>query len=76
MVMLDRIEKAILAAHAAGNGQAMAELYAEAAQHMLSNGQIERGCFYLTQGYVFALEEGLASASGIHARLVELGHEI
>ncbi len=58
------LEARLLAAHAAGDGVALARLYAEAAEA----GGPGAG-FYLTQAWIFALEAGLPEAEEIGARL-------
>ena len=72
---LDRLNQQVLAAHKEGDGRRLSELYARAGHRMISDGQITEGCFFLTQAYVFALEEGMDSADNIHATLVKLGHD-
>ena len=42
---------------------------------LIAEGDIQQGCFFLTQGYVFALEEGLDSADRLHKILVKHGHD-
>jgi len=61
----------MLAAHAAGNRQALISLYARAAT--ISEG--EAAAFYLTQSYIFALEAGDPRAASLRAQLVAIGAE-
>ncbi len=72
---LDSFNQEVLAAHEKGDGRRLSDLYTRAGQQMIDDGQIAEGCFFLTQGYVFALEEGMDSAAGIHATLVRLGYD-
>ncbi len=71
----DALDRALLAAHAAGDGAALARLYAQAADEAEARGQEARAGFYLTHAYVFALEQGDAAAGALHARLKALGRE-
>ncbi|MGR3435537.1 MAG: hypothetical protein ACU0CO_11720 [Shimia sp.] len=63
------LDARLLAAHAAGDGAALAALYAEAA----AGAEGERSWFYLTHAYVFALEAGLEAATGYGEALVAAG---
>ena len=58
------LDARLLAAHAAGDGAALARLYAEAA----AAGGPGAG-FYLTQAWVFALEAGLTEAERYGGKL-------
>ena len=71
----DTLDRALLAAHAAGDGAALARLYTRAADEAEARGHEARAGFYLTQAYVFALEQGDAAAGALHARLKALGRE-
>ncbi len=71
----DALDRALLAAHAAGDGAALCQLYAQAADLAEAGGQVDRACFYLTHAYVFALERGDGAAGTLHARLKALGRE-
>lgn len=72
---LQEIDSAILAAHDKGDGVRLAALYAQAGRRMVADGDIDEGCFFLTQAYVFALEHGLEDAERIHAELVSFGRD-
>lgn len=67
------LEKALQAAHAAGDGARLARLYARAAD---TAPDVETAGFMLTQAYVFALECGDAMAPALHSRLCRTGREI
>lgn len=69
----ETLDAALLAAHAAGDGAALARLYAEAA-HGAEDPEAEG--FFLTQALVFALESGLDEAEGLRARLCGMGREL
>ncbi|WP_121025146.1 hypothetical protein [Litoreibacter meonggei] len=56
----------LLAAHAAGDVEALIALYTQASQEAVQ--EVARG-FYLTHAYVFALEAGDARAYGLAAGL-------
>ncbi|MEM6497702.1 MAG: hypothetical protein AAGB04_23245 [Pseudomonadota bacterium] len=69
------LEKALLEAHAQGDGKLLAELYEWAADISEADGDIEAASFYLTHALVFALQEGLESSKVLRARLHEYGRE-
>ena len=72
---LEEIDRCILVAHAAADGQELSKLYAMAGTILINDGHINKGCFFLTQSYVFSLEEGLPAADDIYNTLVKLGHD-
>jgi len=59
---LDRIDAAVMAAHAAGNGAELARLYGEAADGFAAHGDLDTACFFYTQAYIYALEQGATEA--------------
>jgi len=67
----DRLDDALLAAHAAGDRDRLISLYAQAADTHTG----EAAAFYLTHAYVFALEAGDPRAVALRARLAEMGSE-
>ncbi|MGC1504755.1 MAG: hypothetical protein WA782_11520 [Sulfitobacter sp.] len=69
---MNSIDAALLAAHAAGDGQAMMRLYALAAETAQTP---DAAAFFLTHAYVFALETGHADAQRLHQQLVNAGRE-
>lgn len=71
----EALERAILEAHAAGDGARLASLYRQAGLRFLKEGETDAGTFYLTNAYIFALESGDPLADDLHARLVALGRE-
>lgn len=70
------LHKAMLDAHDEENGQLLASLYEKAADEAENRGNIDAACFFLTHAYVFALEEGLASAEQLQMRLWRHGREV
>lgn len=66
------LDDRLLAAHAAGDRDALVALYTEAAEAAASEGAAG---FYLTHAYVFALERGHPAAPALRARLVAMGRE-
>jgi len=60
----------LLDAHAMGDGAALIQLYAEAAD---TAGTLDAACFFLTHAYVHALEQGDSRAARLHARLAAHG---
>ncbi len=71
----EELNSRILDAWSQGDDPLLAGLYAAAGQLMLDSGLVDEGCFFLTQAYILALENGLGSAPTIHAELVRLGRE-
>ncbi|KUJ80792.1 hypothetical protein AVO45_07105 [Ruegeria marisrubri] len=69
---MNDLDARLVAAHAAGDRAALADLYEEAAD--AASDEVACG-FYLTQAYVYALEAGLAKAAALRARLVRMGRE-
>jgi hypothetical protein len=72
---LDQINADLLVAHARGDKPALVRLYLRAGEHMLSLGDIDAGCFYMTHAYIFALDCGDESVAEIHQILVAHGRE-
>ncbi|MDW4497671.1 hypothetical protein R5H30_06740 [Sulfitobacter sp. D35] len=66
------LDARLLAAHAAGDLDALVELYAEAAE--TARDDTARG-FYLTHAHVYALERGHPKAAALRNRLVDMGRE-
>ncbi|ASM72061.1 MULTISPECIES: hypothetical protein [Roseobacteraceae] len=62
----------LLAAHAAGDHRALVDLYARAADGAQN---VDAACFFLTQAYVFALEQNTPQISALRARLAAEGRE-
>jgi hypothetical protein len=59
---LDSLDGAVIAAHEAGDGMRLARLYGEAADRFAEDGDIAAACFFYTQAYIFALEQGAPEA--------------
>lgn len=62
----------LLAAHAADDRRALAELYEAAAK---ATDDEDAAGFFLTQAYVFALETGHAATGRLRAALVAAGRD-
>ena len=69
------LDRALLAAHAAGEAGLLPGLYARATELRAGEGDIDAAAFYLTQAYVYALEAGDDAARDHHARLRDWGRE-
>jgi hypothetical protein len=69
------LDRALLAAHAAGDHAALVTLYRDAATLREQQGDVDAACFYLTHAYVFALEQGAGGAEALRTRLMEYGRE-
>jgi len=65
----------VLRAHAKGDFAALVELYAAAGDRALRAGEIDAGCFFTTQAYVFALQDGHGQAEALRATLMRHGRE-
>ena len=63
------LEQDVLAAHARGDGAALASLYSQAADAAET---VDAAAFFLTHAFVYALEFGLPSAADLNARLVAM----
>jgi hypothetical protein len=72
---LEKLNADLLAAHARDDKPALVRLYHTAGDHLLSLGDIDAGCFYLTHAYIFALDCGDKFAAEIHQTLVAHGRE-
>lgn len=72
----DRLDDLLMSAHARNDGEALAELYAVAADQSEAAGQTDATCFYLTHAYVFALQFGLDVARDLQMRLWRYGREV
>lgn len=69
---MNDLDARMIAAHDAGDREALIGLYTEAAD--VAN-ELDACCFFLTHAYVFALEAGAPQAKALHARLVAHGRE-
>ena len=65
----------LLAAYARGDGREMMQIYQAAGRVALDAGDIDAGCFLLTQAYVYGLELGAIEAEELRAILVQYGRE-
>ena len=65
----------LLAAYARGDGREMMQIYQAAGRVALDAGDIDAGCFLLTQAYVYGLELGAAEAEELRTILVQYGRE-
>ena len=63
----------LLKAHAQGDGPALVDLYAQAAQMAKDDQDIDRAGFYLTHAWIFALECGHPKANAIRDELRQQG---
>ncbi len=65
----------LLAAYARGDGREMMQIYQAAGRVALDAGDIDAGCFLLTQAYVYGLELGAIEAEELRAILIQYGRE-
>ena len=68
-------DAALLAAHAARDGDAIVRLYREAAEAHEARGDVDQACFYFTQAYIWALEAGHPETGALHTRLKARGRD-
>jgi len=71
----DDLDTRLLAAHAAGDMAKLIGLYEMAADLSAQEPDVSAASFFLTQAYVFALDQGDPRAAGLHARLKAWGRE-
>ncbi len=69
------LDQLLLDAHAADDRTRLAGLYAQAADLSEGRGDIDAACFFLTQAFVFALDEGLPVCRELQLRLYRHGRE-
>lgn len=69
------LEEELLAAHANRDLHRLARGYARAADLAELGGQVDQACFFLTQGWIFALEAGDPLSDTLKARLIAHGRE-
>lgn len=69
----NRLEDRLLDAHRRDDTATLCAIYTEAADIVERDGRIDEACFYLTQGFVLALERGAPEKDELHRRLVAHG---
>ncbi|MDE0522693.1 MAG: hypothetical protein OXH79_12125 [Boseongicola sp.] len=67
------LERDLLAAHEASDGNALIGLYAVAADKAEASDDIDSAAFFLTHAWIFALERGDERAEALRARLASWG---
>ena len=72
---LDELNSRILDAWGRSDGVLLAELYADAGNAFIGMDREDEGCFFLTQAYILALENGLGIAATVREELVRRGRE-
>lgn len=53
----------------------LSAIYTDAADMCEQRGDIDEACFFLTQAYVHALQQGSLNAATLHQRLMAYGRE-
>ena len=66
----DGVNEKLIKAHEENDLSALVSLYTSAGDTSERAGDIDAACFYLTQAYVFALDEGLKQADDLYKRLL------
>ncbi len=69
----DTLDAGLLQAHADHDLPGLIDLYTQAADQAEAAGDINAACFFLTQAFVFALEDGAPEAIPLNQRLVTHG---
>lgn len=74
-VVVDNVQLAVALseAHAANDHAALVRVYGQIADAAEMAGEIDSACFFLTQAYVFALENGAPEATMLEDRLRHFG---
>ena len=75
MKLLEEINELILTAHKLNNIGELSILYENLGMYELRRNNTDSGCFFLTNAYIYALEENLKSAEQIHKVLTKYGRE-
>ena len=74
---LARIDEELLIAHGRKDQRRLAELYSDAGKLLEQGGEVDRACFFFTQGYVFALDQHLPElVDDLVSRLRGHGREV
>jgi len=74
-VTRDQLDRALIAAHKAGDGARMSRLYGAAGDTADTAGRVDEACFFWTHAYIFALEAGLPEAETYRTSLKRYGRE-
>ena len=73
---LQELDRKLADAHSQGDAGRLAHLYAEAAQRLAAEGELDRAVFLFVNAYVWALDAGEeAVAAKAHRVLLEMGRE-
>lgn len=75
MKTLDELNEDLLRAYSENDAATIIALYTEAGKRAFEANDIDAGCFYTVQAYVFALQEGHPETNSLHAKLIEYGRE-
>ena len=74
--MNDKLDQRLIAANLANDNIELIALYQHAAEISEAKGAVDETCFFLTQAYVFALQEGSPQSRQIKEKLVAHAREI
>ncbi len=69
------LNERLLLAHAEADCDRLVSLYREAADRAEAAGDLDRGCYFLTHAWIFALETARPEAATLKARLVAHGRD-
>ena len=75
MKLSDELNANIIAAHKQNDRNNLSLLYERLGMSELKKNNIDAGCFFLTNAYIYALEANLNSAKKIHEVLKLYGRE-
>ena len=74
--MNDKLDQQLITANLANDNIKLVALYQHAADICEAEGVVDKACFFLTQAYVFALQEGSSQSRQIKEKLVAYEREI
>ena len=74
--MNDKLDRQLIAANLAKDNISLIALYQHAAEICEAKGAVDETCFFLTQAYVFALQEGSSQSRQLKEKLVAYAREV
>ncbi len=74
--MNDKLDRQLIAANLANDHIKLIALYQRAAEICEAKGAVDETCFFLTQAYVFALQEGSPQSRQLKEKLVAYAREV
>ena len=71
----ETLNRELIEAFYNGNRKRLVDIYSQQGFHELKIGKSSSGFFFITQAYIYALEEGLNVASHLYETLQQAGRE-